>query len=240
MSKLTTAEIGYAARHLIREGRSGALATVAAKDGAPLNALVTYATDGRGQPIFLLSTLSDHTRNILTDSRVSLLIEAASRRRNPQTGPRVALVGAVKKMTSDASRVRFLARHPDAALYAGFGDFAFYRMTIDKAHYIGGFAQAHWIRGRDAVLPTSPAIEIAANEADVLAHMNADHADAVDLYANVLLRRKGTGWQLTGLDAEGCDLRCAGRSARLWFPQTLSSANEIRPMLISLVKKARA
>ena len=239
MNKLTTAEIGRAARRLIREGRSGALATVEAKDGAPLNAMVTYATDGRGQPLLLLSTLSDHTRNILTDPRVSLLVEATSRRRNPQTGPRVALVGTVKKSMNAYHRARFLARHPDAAFYAGFGDFAIYRMTVDKAHYIGGFAQAHWIKGRDTVLAKSPANEIAANEADVMAHMNTDHAEAIHLYATALLGRKGDGWQMTGLDAEGCDLRCAARTARLWFPEPLSSVGDIRPMLVRLAKEAR-
>jgi len=240
LNKPTTAEIGVAVRQLVREGRSGALATVAAKDGSPLNALVTYATDGTGQPIFSLSTLSDHTRNILSDPRASLLVEATSRRRNPQTGPRVALVGVVRISKNPTHRARFLARHPDAAFYAGFGDFAIYRMTVEKAHYIGGFARAHWIKGIDAVLPKSPATELADMEADVIAHMNLDHAKAIDLYANVMLGRKGSGWQMTGLDAEGCDLRCAGRSARLWFPEPLKGAADVRPMLVDLAKTARA
>lgn len=240
MKKPTTAELGRAVRGLVREGRSGALATVSASGGAPMNALVTYATCGRGHPLFLFSTLSEHTRNLLLDGRASLLIEAASRRRNPQTGPRVTLVGTVRASKDPAHRARFLARHPDAALYAGFGDFAVYRLEIEKAHYVGGFARAHWIKGRDVVLSDKPADAIAAIEPDAVDHMNGDHADAVTLYATRLLKRAGSGWRMTGLDAEGCDLWNRGGSARLWFPEALASADDLRPMLVALAKKARA
>ena len=130
------------ARLLVRRRGVGMLATAMADSGAPYASMVTYACDHQSQPVFLFSTLSDHTQNIKADKRVSLLVEDATQRRNPQTGPRVSLLGTIKKDTSPDVRARFLARHPDAALYADFGDFAFYRMKVERAHYVGGFARA--------------------------------------------------------------------------------------------------
>ncbi|MEK7246610.1 MAG: pyridoxamine 5'-phosphate oxidase family protein, partial [Pseudomonadota bacterium] len=132
-------------RRLLRRGRSGMLATVlggvtplgvpshdAARAGHPYASLVTLAWDVDASPIFLFSTLSDHTRNLASDSRAALLIEEASRRANPQTGPRVTLIGRIAPCArgedESSARRRFLARHPEAARYAGFGDFRFFRM----------------------------------------------------------------------------------------------------------------
>ena len=149
-----------AARLLVRRRGVGTLATSMADGGAPYASLVTYACDHQGQPIFLFSTLSDHTQNILVDNLASLLVEDAVGKRNPQIGPRLSLMGRVKQDTSPASRARFLARHPDAAMYAGFGDFGIYRMTVERAHYVGGFARAIWFEAKHVLTPKKIAKEM--------------------------------------------------------------------------------
>jgi hypothetical protein len=70
--------------------------------------------------------------------------------------------------------------------------------------------------------------------------MNDDHADAVELYATVLLGQPGGGWKLTGIDPEGCDLRLGERTARLDFDRPVADAEAARMELVSLVRKARA
>lgn len=252
-------------RRLIRRARSGTLATALADAetgteaghpdrGALFNArgdspahpyasLVTVGWGVDAGPIFLFSALSDHTRNLARDPRAALLIEEASRRANPQTGPRVTLMGRIVPCAEgedqSSARRRFLARHPEAARYAGFGDFRFFRMTVERAHYVGGFARAVWVEGSRIALPAQSVAAVAACEEGVLAHMNADHGEAVDLYARRLLGRREKGWTLAGLDPDGIDLRRGARYARLDFPEPIASAGEAREALVAFATEAR-
>lgn len=236
------------ARRLMRASHSASLATIwsdpqdapaaspAASPGGPppYASLVTVACDHDGSPILLLSKLADHTRNIVRDPRVALLFEAASGLDNPQTGPRVTVMGRIVPSTEPRHRDRFLARHPGAAFYAGFADFAFYRVEMERFHFVGGFARALWFTDR----LTCP-VSLAEDEAAILAHMNADHAEAVDLYARILLGQDGGGWRMTAIDAEGLDLTREDRTLRLAFDETLRDAAGARALLARLAAEAR-
>ncbi len=114
------------------------------KSGTPYVSLTTIAVGEDVKPILLLSGLAEHSKNLTSQNQASLLIERASHLKNPQTGPRVTLIGSISKSDLDADKQLFLSIHPSAAAYAGFGDFAFYKMTVDKVHYVGGFGAAHW------------------------------------------------------------------------------------------------
>ncbi len=228
------------ARLLVRRRGVGMLATAMADGGAPYASMVTYACDHRGQPVFLFSTLSDHTQNIKADPRVSLLVEDAAQRRNPQTGPRVSLLGSIKKDPAPEIRARFLARHPDAALYADFNDFAFYRMKVTRAHYVGGFARAVWFEAKQILSPVAAAKPLAEMEQEIVQHMNADHADAVSAYARAFAKRRPGPWQMTGCDTDGVDLRADGRYARVDFHKPVTDSNTCRKTLIELAHRARA
>ena len=212
---------------------------LAAKDGWPYGSLISVALDCDGSPLMLFSTLSDHTRNLAQDPRASLLFEETSRLKNPQTGPRITVTGRIKKTTQDRHRRRFLARHPEAALYAGFDDFNFFRMQIDKAHFVGGFAKAAWLRGADILADAKAAAAVAKAEAAVLEHMNTDHPDAVDHYAVTLLGRSGRGWKMTGIDPDGADLRLGGRVARLPFENSVRDRKAVREELVRLANQGR-
>lgn len=237
---LTKSDAVADSRYLLRSGRSGALSTaLATYEGWPYGSFVTYGTDQAGAPLFLFSDLSDHARNLMDDNRASLLVERTSARTNPQTGPRVTLVGKIKKTKNTAHGERFFARHPRARMYAGFGDFHFYRMTVERAHYVGGFAKAVWFRGRELGESSEAANQFAAAELDVITHMNTDHGDAINLIAHHLMGRKGAGWQMAGIDTDGLDLTNAGRFARFTFEKPLTDTDQIRKELVLLTKKAR-
>jgi putative heme iron utilization protein len=133
---------------------------------------------------------------------------------------------------------RFLARHPDAEIYAGFKDFHLYRVAVERAHLVAGFGKIRWLSAEE--LEAAPASGLAESEADIVAHMNEDHADALQLYAGRLLGLPGNDWRMTGIDAEGIDLRRNGEVARLAFDAPLAAASEARKILVSLVAKARA
>ncbi len=233
--KPTRADHAALGRQLILRARAAMLSTaLAAKDGWPYGSLVSVALDCDGSPLMLFSTLSDHTRNLAKDSRASLLFEETSRLKNPQTGPRITVTGRVKKTTQDRHRRRFLARHPEAALYAGFGDFNFFRMQVDRAHFVGGFAKAVWLKGADILADAKAAAAVAKAEPAVLEHMNTDHPDAVDHYAVTLLGRSGRGWKMTGIDPDGADLRLGGRVARLSFENPVRDRKAVREELVRL------
>lgn len=231
-----------AARRLLRAAGKATLATVLAEAepaGWPYASLVTVATTQEGAVILLLSRLSDHTRNIAADSRVSLLIDGTAGWANPQQGPRVTLMGRAEPDGDPALRRRFLARHPGAALYAGFADFGFFRVVPEHVHLVGGFARAVWLRDRLTVEPVAAAA-LAAAEQDILAHMNADHPDAVAVMAQVLLGRPEGDWRMVAIDADGCDLAAGDEVARLEFAAPIDGPEAARQTLAELARRARS
>jgi hypothetical protein len=229
-----------AARGLVRRARSAALATTLRDDGGWAYAsLVTVACDCDASPILLLSDLADHTRNLKANSRASLLFEAASGRANPQTGPRVTVLGHIEESDAAEHRRRFLARHPSARLYADFTDFRVYRMAVDRAHYVGGFGRAEWIGGEDLILAADAARVIAKSETEILERMNDGHGDVATLYATRLLGRHGSGWTLAAVDPEGFDIRRGSTLARLDFTHPEPDPRALLETLIALASQAR-
>ena len=138
------------AKRLLRQIRSGALATLAHGTGHPFATLVSIATDFDGSPILLTSQLSAHTRNLAADPRASVLL-AEGGRGDPLAHPRLTVVGRAIRASEPAERARlrarFLGRHPKSALYADFGDFSFWRIGIEAAHLNGGFGKAADFQG---------------------------------------------------------------------------------------------
>lgn len=232
-----------AVQGLLRRLDRAVLATALPNGGGdntawPYASLVLVALDHALAPILLLSDLAEHSKAIAADSRVSLLFDGTAGLDQPLTGPRVTLIGRAAVAGDDEARRRFLARHPDAAMYAGFKDFRFYRVTPERAHIVGGFGRIHWVE-RAALVPAAAA-GLAEAEPGIVEHMNEDHRDAVQLYANRLLKRPGSGWKMTGIDRAGIDLRQAGEVGRLEFEAPLQEAAEARKVLVALVAKARA
>jgi putative heme iron utilization protein len=227
-------------RELIRSRDRAALATALPQDGGwPYASLVLVTVDHDLSPILLMSDLAEHSKAIATDSRISLLFDGTGGLMQPLTGPRVTLLGRAEKTGDERLAHRFLRHHPDAAMYAGFRDFHTYRMTLERAHLVGGFGKIRWLEPGD-LLAMAPLPELAEAEEGIVAHMNEDHADAVQLYASRLLGLAGDGWTMTGIDREGLDLRYRGDVVRLPFDQPLRAASEARQTLVALVQRARA
>jgi putative heme iron utilization protein len=200
--------------------------------------LAMVAVSATAAPLLLLSNLADHTRNLKADSRVSLLFDGTLGLTMPLAGARATVQGKAVVSTGEAERARYVRRHPDAEQYLSFGDFNLYRVEIERAHLVAGFGRIHWVAAEEILSPDAAAL--AEREADIVDHMNEDHADAVQLYAGRLLGRQGEGWRMTGVDSEGADLRREGETARLWFEHPVSDAEACRAELVRLVKLARS
>ena len=229
------------AKQLLRSIRSGALATLATTGGFPFASLTTVATDHDGSPILLLSQLSAHTRNVMADDRASILL-ARMGKGDPLAHPRLTLVGRIAKAAEEDRprlRARFLARHPKAAIYVDFGDFAFYRLDCASAHLNGGFAKAADYTGAQILTDISDAQGLLDAEAGALEHLNGDHVDALALYAQKLAGEPQARWRASGLDPDGLDLMAGDLTARLAFPQRITEPGALRRVLGELAAQAR-
>ncbi|MDP4022124.1 DUF2470 domain-containing protein [Methylobacterium sp. NEAU 140] len=222
------------ARDLLRATRAGALATLDAQ-GTPFASLVTVATDADGTPLMLLSRLSAHTRNLLADPRCSLLL-ARTGKGDPLAHPRLTVAGRAAQTAEPRARERFLARHPKAALYADFPDFGFFALAPEAGHLNGGFAKAATLTRDELLLDLAGAEAVVAGERGAVEHMNADHADALALYARDAGERS---WRLTGLDPEGMDLIAGERTARVTYPEPVSDMGGLRRALVAMAARAR-
>jgi putative heme iron utilization protein len=233
-------EIAAAARALTRRAFKGTLATLDAASGYPYASLITLATDAASAPIFLISKLARHTANLAKDARASILVDETGALADPLQGARLTLHGVAEPASEEAVRRRFLARHAEAELYAGFPDFAFWRLKVEGAHYIGGFGRIFDLAPGDLLLPLDGARSLLEAEPDIVAHMNGDHADALELYATVLGDAPPGAWRMTGIDPEGFDIVRDGEAARITFAARVASPAEARQELIRLASEARA
>ena len=222
----------WQARRLLRAARLASLATVA--EGQPHASLVTPAIAADLSPLLLLSELSAHTGQLRSEPRCALLVVGTPAEVNPQTAPRVSLTCVAEPDPDPGLRARYLAIHPYAALYADFADFAVWRLRPTGGTLVGGFARAHRLRP-DRLLPD--AADVAAIETaspGILAHCNADHADALAAIA-------GTpgAWRMAAVDVDGCDLASGETVRRVDWSAPVADAGGVRRELIALVRAAR-
>jgi putative heme iron utilization protein len=152
--------VSRACRGLAAGARFGALATLARGVAPwPFATLVAVSFDARGRPLFLLSRLAEHTKNLEACPRASLLVSAdAPSGGEPLALGRMTLVGECRRLergVQDAAadeseaRARFLAAHPDASGYSAFPDFDMWRLEVAHVRWVGGFGAMDWVNGDD-------------------------------------------------------------------------------------------
>ena len=227
---------GFAARCLARAAGSAVLATQA--EGQPFASLVTPACSPGFEPLLLLSSLSEHTRQLRAEPRCALLVTGPAEGANPQTAPRLTLTGIAAEVPAaeaTALKARWLAKHPYAALYADFGDFGLWRVVPQSGLLVGGFAAAHRLRQADLAPDAAAVAALAAAEADIIAHVNADHPETLALLAG-----SDTGWRMVALDCDGFDMAAGDLLQRHAFTSPVADADGVRRALILAGRAARA
>lgn len=232
------------AQDLVRTARFAALAVLEPETGAPLASRVGVATDFDGVPLILVSMLAAHTGALLADPRCSLLLGEPGKG-DPLAHPRITLACRAERLergTPDHARAerRYLNRNPKARLYAGLGDFSIFRLAPERASLNGGFGKAYLLDRSEFIDPSPVAAELASAEQAALDHMNADHGDAVTLYARHFAKATGKGWIVTGFDRHGMDLAAGDDVRRALFPAPLASVADLRHVLVAMARDARA
>ena len=129
------------ARELMRAGGPASLATLDAR-GAPFASYVVIAPAADFAPLMLLSKLAVHSTNIERDPRASLLfVREPEPGSESMTAVRLTLTGRAEKSADPELLRSYIAHHPDAARYAGFGDFSIYRFEMEAGHLVAGFGR---------------------------------------------------------------------------------------------------
>jgi hypothetical protein len=224
---------------IMRRALKASLGTIHHETGYPYASLVTIAALPDGAPLTLISTLAEHTKNLLKDPRASILFDETGGLGDPLEGARVSVFGRMDRLSENGARARFLSRHPSAEIYVDFEDFAFYALRVEGAHFVGGFGRINDLTAGELKTDISDAEALILAESEIVAHMNADHADAVQLYATKLLGAPEGDWRFVSYDPLGCDLVCGETGLRLDFPERVTTPQAVRKALVELAQSAR-
>ncbi len=220
------------ARRLLRAEHAGLLSTLSGHlGGYPFGTVVSYLTDHEARPLFLISQLAEHTRNIEQDARVSFLVYEQSN--NVQAGERLTVVGQASRMaTTEALQARYLRYFPGAEPYFDL-DFGFYRIEPVTLRYIGGPAMARWIAPGDIRPPRS---SLAEQETDLLRRYNRDRAGDLQFLCRRYYGLSASVAAMVGVDSDGFDLMADGQLLRFDFPDNVINAAQAEAELLKMLE----
>lgn len=228
---------GHAARAYLRRHHGGMLSTISIRlSGYPFGSVVPYLLDQEARPVILISKLAEHTRNIASDARVSLLVSEPAG--DPQAGARLTLVGNAARLDVGAELLmeRYIRYFPDSRRLLALGDFAFHRVEPRELRWIGGFGDIQWIPASDY---RPPANRLAGAEPGILACMNAEHTTDLRNYCRHFHGKTAAAVQMAGIDCDGFDVRCDGELLRFEFETAATDAAAARSALAAMTQKAR-
>ncbi|MGB8403373.1 MAG: DUF2470 domain-containing protein [Mycobacterium sp.] len=230
-------------RTIAASTNTGTLATLTA-DGDPWASMVTYGLLG-GDPVLCVSTLAEHGRNLAGDQRASISIIAATTDKDPLAGGRVTVAGRVYQPEGDqrdAARAAHLAAVAAAKYYIDYTDFALWVLQVERVRWVGGYGRMDSATGADyAAAQPDP---VTPSAAGAIAHLNADHAEALAAMARELGGYPDTSSATcTGVDRYGLDLRVETARGmaytRVGYAQPLNSVDELRSATVELAQRSR-
>lgn len=216
----STDTLAHDARRTLRAALFGSLATVSRESGHPYASLVAVGTAVSGEPIILISELALHTKNLMADPRCSLLV-AAERAADPLAAPRLTLIGSMEPTDVPGTQDRYVARHPGAAQFATFTDFRFWRMTVEAAHFVGGFGRIRTLAAASVILDDAGGLE--ADHAAIISEINGSRHFALQQLARDLNKDAPGDATAIGIDPEGLDIRFGDQLDRVEFVQRVNS-----------------
>jgi putative heme iron utilization protein len=200
--------------------------------GYPFGSVTPYCADSEGRPIIYISTIAQHTKNILANPKVSLtVVEAALESDDVQARGRLTCIGDARQLTADDAKAageRYFRYFPSAQQFENTHDFEFFCVDLVRIRYIGGFGRIYWVEAQEFIRknPFSRAQELR-----IIQHMNQDHRDALKGYV-------GAEAVMVGIDGEGFDLRMAEAKRRIPFDTPVNNMEEAREALIAMARRA--
>ena len=219
------------ARSLILSGSFGVLSTISVDlGGYPFGSVTPYCMDRMCRPIIYISPIAQHTKNILSDSRVSLTIIERTESDDVQAQGRVTCIANASEVAAaDLDvRERYFRYFPSSRQYEHTHAFEFFRLELVRVRFIGGFGQIFWM-GPEEFMMANPFSSM--EEARIIQHMNQDHPDVV--------RRSlgGGAAEMVGIDAEGFDVLGGDRKVRIAFASPVKNLEEARRAFVDLARR---
>jgi len=203
-----------------------------------------YAPDPRGAPLLLISAMAMHTQNLEADARASLLATQPGWAEDPLAGGRVTLMGRAVRVPDrerGAAREAYLARHPKAAFWVDFDDFAFWRLEVADVYFVGGFAAMDWVTGEGYAAARPDPLADAAE--GIVEHVNHDHADALLTLSRAHADAAAEEATMLSVDRLGFRVRVRSgerlHAVRMSFPREVTTAEECRSALIDMIRDSR-
>ena len=206
--------------------------------GYPFGSVAPFCLDEHGQIVILISELAQHTKNLKADPRCSLLVMGEGE--DVQSAARLTVVGDAEPVPAadiEAIACRYYRYFPQSLDFHRIHDFSCWRIKPVKYRYIGGFGRIHWAEPLLQINPFWGEVE-----AEMVNHMNADHADTLPLYCQQarIVVPSDTPLAMVGIDSEGFHLRLGQKIVYIAFPQPVHRPQQVRATLVSMLKAARA
>lgn len=227
------------AQQFLYSEHKGILSTHSAKfEGYPFGSVAPFVLNQQGMPTILISTIAEHTKNIIQNAHVSLVV--FENEDDLQANARLTLLAIAEQTdkNNDLMRQRYLRYIPQAAQYFETHNFSFYTLHVTQARYIAGFGKMGWIEGEFMQIPSN---ELFTEEARILEHMNADHTDNLKAYCMHYHQVATEEVEMIGIDSLGFDVRIAAENIlRFNFEAPISNAQEARLALVAMAKRCRA
>jgi putative heme iron utilization protein len=240
------------ALQFLRTTQNGVLSTHSEKfAGYPFGSVAPFVLDHSGQPVILISTIAEHTKNIIANPKVSLLVFAGED--DLQASARLTIIGEAIKIDKENVdlRARYLRYFPQAESYFTMHDFSFYRIAIAQTRYIAGFGKMGWITG-DEIGDDNIAADsaLASQETAIIEHMNADHVHSLIAYCKHFHDIEVSHAQMLGIDSGGFDVKVdlantaletstKTKNIRFNFEQPIHDAQSARLALVGMSKAAK-
>jgi heme iron utilization protein len=238
------------AKQFLRSTRSGILSSFSAKfSGYPFGSVMPFVLGHDCQPIVLISSIAEHTKNIIANPKVSLLVFAGAE--DLHANGRLTLIGEAEQLDKDDADLmaRYCRYFPESAGYLAMHDFQFYRINIAQARYIAGFGKMSWMEGSEIVdlKNDEKNTTIAQSESSMIVHMNADHVESMLLYCQHFHGVTPSRVVLIGVDCDGFDIEAVIsnkpaddiKMLRFNFEAPIFDANSARAAFSALAKTAR-
>ncbi len=226
------------AQRFLFSTHKGILSTHSAKfEGYPFGSVAPFVLNHQGMPTILISSIAEHTKNIIQNSKVSLVV--FENEADLQANARLTLLANAEQTdkNNDLMRQRYLRYIPQAEQYFDMHDFSFYTLHITHARYIAGFGKMGWMEGDSMQIPSNP---LFFEEPGILAHMNEDHVDNLKTYCQHFHQVQANTVEIIGIDSLGFDVRVDGEQLlRFQFETTISNAQEARMALVAMAKATR-
>lgn len=224
------------ARQLVLNEYQGVLSTHSEDmKGYPFGSIVPFCLDKYGRIIIRISDLAQHTKNIKSNPKVSL-IASQSGVEDAQAGGRVTIMGEAKIHGENGDSVeRYYNFFPQAINSNKTHDFNFYVIEPSRIRFIGGFGKIYWVESEDFTIENPFDF---ANEARIVNHMNEDHLSAIRHYCNLY----DIPWSeedkvlMAGVDAEGFHIRINQRLYRIEFGKLVTDGNQVREVLVEMAR----